>query len=132
MKYFVFFILMAFLLVITGGPTHPEIDYNGPLEAHASAKKGRDRHVRVLAKAKSTTSRIVNGWWGLTVQIDGFTESKPESGETPQYRGRLNKRLYHNRFSYEDDGSYAYSYISGRYSDQREFYAQAYDNDLSR
>ena len=61
---------IAFLAVIVSSPIDSAMHKDGELEAHATAKKAkRGNRVNCLAKSKSDDIKIVNGWWGMSIQI---------------------------------------------------------------
>ena len=73
MKVIGLFCLVAFLTFTIGIQIDSAMDTDGKLEAHATAKKDKNGFLRCLAKGKSDDIKIVNGWWGLSVQIDSTT-----------------------------------------------------------
>ena len=111
-------------------PINSKMKKDGKLEAHATAKKGKDGYLRCLAKSISDDIKIVNGWWGLSVQIDDQTWDRPTDEETPQYTGRTTKRLYKRERTLDDTG-YSWAYISGVWTNGTGFYASAYDSDIT-
>jgi hypothetical protein len=119
------------LLVVVSTPIDSAINTDGKLTAHATAKKSkRGNRLRCLAKSISDDIKIINGWWGMTVQIDDHTWNRPSGDdETPQYSGRINKRLYKRERTHDDSG-YSWSYISGIHTDGTGFYTSAYDGDI--
>ena len=122
---------IVFLAVIVSSPINSAMDKDGKLEAHATAKKAkRGDRVSCLAKSKSDDIKIVNGWWGLTIQIDDTTWDRPTDDETPQYSGKTYKRLF-KRERTEDDSAYSWAYISGVWTNGKGFYAGAYDGDIT-
>ncbi|MCY4402258.1 MAG: hypothetical protein OXD54_06745 [Candidatus Poribacteria bacterium] len=89
------------------------INTHGKLTAHATAKKSKkDKRFRCLAKSISDDIKIVNGWWGMTIQIDDTTWNRPTESESPQYKGKIYRRMYKRERTHKDKG-YSWAYISG-------------------
>ena len=134
MKYISRLIVIMFIIAILPIPIDSAMDKKGKLEAHATAKKSKaDNKLRCLAKSVSNESDIVNGWWGLTIQIDDQTWNRPSGNdsEQPQYSGTLYKRMYKRKRTVDDSGN-SWAYISGIRTDGKEFYAAAYDDDITK
>lgn len=129
-------IAICILFVVVSMPTNSDIDTDGKLTAHATAKKSNaDKRLRCLTKSMCDDKWIVNGWWGMTIQIDDTTWDRPddddEIDETPQYSGKLYKRMYKRERTHNDSG-YSWAYVSGVLSNGTGFYAGAYDGDITK
>ena len=132
MNTFRILVISLIFLVILGFPIDSEINRDGKLTAHATAKKSkRGNWLRCLTKSISDDSRIINGWWGMTIQIDDTTWDRPTGDESPQYKGKINKRMYKRQKTRKDKG-YAWSYISGVHTSGKGYYAFAYDDDITK
>lgn len=112
MRFIVSLTICVMLLMPIGNHLDSAINQDGKLTAHANAKKSkRDNRLRCLTKSISDDIRIINGWWGMTIQIDDNTWDRPTGSESPQYKGKINRRMYKRERTHKDKG-YAWAYIS--------------------
>ena len=67
----------------------------------------------------------------MTIQIDDTTWNRPTGSESPQYKGKINKRMYKREKTHQDKGN-SWAYLSGVYTNGKGFYAAAYDADITK